>query len=189
MRKIILATILALISATGINAQSSSEILKAIADSPKRTVSTVGRFTEVRTPALKEQPKVTLKGKLVFKNEGFLNMEYDNGDQFTIKGNEMIVTQSGNAVMFDLTKNLLMKSLSHTLIYSFKGQLPVLAEEQNADINAVKEGKDYVVTLTARKKSTRGSNRIVVRYNAADGAIKGMQIDEVTGASTTYSME
>lgn len=182
---IILALFTALIS----NAQNSTEILKTIADAADRNENLVGNFTEVRTPAIKEQAKVTLKGKLVFKKEGFLNMDYDNGDKFTINGSEMIISQSGKAVVLDLNKNQLMKSLSNTLMCSFKGQLSKLAEEQNADINAVKDGKDYVVTLTARKKSTRGCSKLVVRYNAADGIIRGVQIDEMTGASTTYTMD
>ncbi len=188
MKKIFLI-VLTLATVLAANAQNSADILKKIASAAIGNGNVVGRFTEVRIPAIKEQAKVTLKGKLVFKKDDFLNMDYDNGDKFTINGHEMIITQSGKAVVLDLNKNQLMKSLGQTLICSFRGLLSKLAEEQNADINAIKEGKDFVVTLTARKKSTRGCSKLVVRYDASNCIIKGMQIDEMTGASTIYTMD
>ena len=187
MKKILL-TIIAALGALTLSAQNSADILSKIEKAGAKAEDIVTPFKESRTPADKTQPKVNLKGKLVFKSEGFLSMQYDNGDNFYINGDKMIITQNGVDAVYDTTKNLLMKSLNHTLMYAFRGEPSKIAEEQQADITAEKKGDDYVVTLTARKKSARGYSRVIVYYDSVKCIIKGMQMDEVTGASTVYSM-
>lgn len=187
MKKIAL-TLFAVLGALTLSAQNSADILSKIEKAGAKADDIVTPFKEVRTPADKALPTVNLKGKLVFKSEGFLSMQYDNGDNFYINGDKMIITQNGVDQVFDTTKNLLMKSLNHTLMFAFRGTPAKIAEEQQADIVAEKKGSDYVVTLTARKKSARGYSRIVIFYDSAKCIIKGMQMDEVTGASTLYTM-
>lgn len=189
MKKTLLTILCALFGAWTLGAQSSTDILNRIDAALSGTTTVTGRFHEVRTPAAKDQKPLELTGKLVFKPDTFLSMLYDNGDQFTIDGDKMVVLHEGTPVVYNLTKNLMMKGLSHTLLYSFKGDLPLLAEEQDAEIQAVKEKGCFVVTLTPRKKTARGISRLVVSYDAATCAIRGMILDEPTGASTRYSMD
>lgn len=189
MKKTLLLIVCALAGAWTLGAQTSSEILNRVDATLAKTTTVSGRFHEVRTPAVKEQKPVELTGKIVFKPDTFLSMLYDNGDQFTIDGDKMVVQHDGNPIIYNLTKNLMMRGLSHTLLYSFKGDLPLLAEEQDAEIQAVKEKGRYVVTLTPRKKTARGISRLVVSYDAATCAIREMILDEPTGASTRYSMD
>ena len=188
MRKIFLCAA-ALFCALSLGAQNKSDILSKIAKAPVRSEAVTGRFTEVRTPMSKEAAKVTLKGKLVFKTEGFLSMLYDNKEQFTIDGDKMVVDRDGTVMVYNLTKNLMMKGLSEILLCSFRGTLEDLAKVQDADIEARVEGSRYVVTLTPRKKTPRGCSKLVVSYDKASCAIKDMRIDEMTGASTFYSMD
>lgn len=179
----------ALVSALTLQAQNSEEILAKIAKAPVRKAEVVSRIKEVRTPAMAEEKTVTLKGNLLFKPENYLTINYDNKDQFIINGDRMVTITGGVNQVFDTSKNLMMKSLSDVLISAFMGRLPELATAQNSDIKAEKTGKDYVVTLTARKKSARGLSKLTVVYAAADCSIKGMTMYEVTGAVTAYSIE
>ena len=188
MKRILLIAA-ALVSALTVQAQNSEEILSKIAKAPARKAEVVSRIKEVRTPADPGAKPTTLKGSLLFKPEDYLTINYDNKDQFIINGTRMVSITGGVNQVFDTSKNLMMKNLSDVLICSFMGRLSDLATAQNSDIKAEKSGKDFVVTLTARKKSARGLNKLTVTYSAADCSIKGMTMYEVTGATTTYSIE
>lgn len=147
-------------------------------------------FRETRTaPASTGGQKTVLTGQLVYKNGNYLSMVYDNGDVFLIDADRMTIRKGETSQVFDTSKNLLMKSLSHTLLYAFQGTLGKLAAEQDADIKAEKASGYYVVTLTAKKKAARGYNRITTRYNVSDCHIHDMTMEEFSGASTFYSLK
>lgn len=187
MKKIIL-TAIALLGASVMFAQKTGEILSTIEKNGGKVLS--GSFVEVRTPAPTSGAKaVTLTGDLIFKPQNFLSMMYDNKDLFSIDGNTMVISQNGANQTFDLTKNLMMRSLSNTLLYALNGVLIKLSAEQDADINAVRNGSDYVVTLTARKKAVRGYCKITAVYKASDCSLHKMTMDEFSGASTSYSLK
>ena len=89
---------------------------------------------------------------------------------------------------FDTSKNLMMKSLSTALLYSFQGKLDELAKEQQADLTQESDkDKNVVVTLTAKVKKVRGYSKIQVFYKP-DGTVFKMQMDEFNGASTLYTL-
>lgn len=114
MKKIIL-TAIALLGASVMFAQKTGEILSTIEKNGGKVLS--GSFVEVRTPAPTSGAKaVTLTGDLIFKPQNFLSMMYDNKDLFSIDGNTMVISQNGANQTFDLTKNLMMRSLSNTLL-------------------------------------------------------------------------
>lgn len=147
----------------------------------------IGNFTEIRTPA-QQGKAVTVTGRLHFKAPEYLSMLYDNGDKFLIDGNKMVIIneEAGNQV-FDTSKNLMMRSLSHAVIYAFTGRAGDIASEQNADISEKKDGKETVITLQARKKAVKGYEKIEIRY-AADGNIRAMKMTEFTGAVTEVKL-
>ena len=165
---------------------TTGEIMEKIAGAKARKTVIDCGFKEVRTsPAGSE---VKLDGRLVYKPDNYLSMEYSNGELFLIDGSRMTIRRDGKENVFDLDKNLMMKSLSHALLYSFRGTLVDLSVEQKTLINAVLKDGCYVVSLCATKPSARGYNRIDVYYDASTYAIKAMRMDEFSGASTYYSM-
>jgi len=187
MKRIIL-TIAAVLLASFSYAQTSDAILSLIEKANHSTRSV--QFKEKRTSVGEGAKTVTVEGELLYKEaENYLSMLYTNKDVFIIDGNKMTIVRDGNANIFDLTKNVMMKGLSTVLMSSFSGKPGVFAAEQKADINAVKEGGDYVVTVKATKKAPRGYSRIIIRYRTSDCAISGMQMDEFTGATTSYFMK
>lgn len=179
---------MAVAMAFSLSAQTGEEIIAKIEKAGAKGTPIEHKFTEVRSWADNSRKAVNLDGNLKWK-DGNLYMDYSNGESFYIEGNKMTIKRGGKTQVFDLTKNMMMKGLSHVLIYSFKGQLQELAKEQKANIGAAKEGNDYVVFLSATQKGARGYNRIAVHYNAKTCQIKTMKLDEFSGQSTSYSIE
>lgn len=169
------------------SAQNSEEIISKIKASPARKAKIENTFKEVRNFPDNIKPAVTLKGKLSYDPSGKIMMKYDNGEEFSIDGNIMVIDRDGKRLQFDTSKNIMMRGLSHAISYAFEGRMDELAKEQNAQmITAVKDGK-YVVALTAQTPSPRGYSCIEVAYNIKTGALETMRMDEATGARTFYS--
>ena len=174
---------------TGIaTAQNSQDILQRIETEAAHKDAYSVRFTEVRTPAAKDRAKEKLEGQMEYKGEEYLSMDYANGDLFRIEGNTMTFIRDGKTTRFDTAKNLMMGNLKAALMLSFKGRLQDLADKQDAAIEAARDGANYVVTLTARKKSPRGYSLIRIHYSPS-GDILDMQMDEFSGASTFYAIK
>jgi len=187
MKKIIMlvATVFAAMAFTPA-VQTTEEITNAVQNAKARTSVIDKKFTEVRTSPSGQ--KVTLTGQLIYRPDSYLSMAYDNGELFLIDGNKMTINRDGKSQLFDLTKNQMIKSLSHALLYSFRGALVDLSVEQKTSVEAVKKGGDCIITLKATKQAARGYSRIEVFYDSATFDIKAMTMDEFTGASTYYSM-
>lgn len=142
-------------------------------------------LTEVRRSF--DGTTVALKGKLEYKMDNYLSINYDNGELFLIDNNNMTINRDGLKQNFDTSKNLMMKGLRDALLFSFQGKLTELATAQQATMEVSKESGNTVVTLTAQKKQVRGYSKIVVYYKP-DGSIFKMQMDEFNGASTLYTL-
>jgi len=183
MKKII-AFVIALLGALFCCAANDSNSILSKIEKAKHDGAKM-KFTEVRTSSAKVQ--ITVEGELEFKSEGYLRMDYTNGDLFLIDGDKMTIRKKGQEKKFDTSKNIMMKALSHVLIYAFEGTPGKIGPEQDADVVAEQENDVYKVSITARKKLSRGYSRIIIRYRKSDCSIFDMQMDEVSGASTYYS--
>lgn len=170
-----------------LRAQDSAAIIALIEKAYATPKAVNTNFSETYTSYDSSEPQKERKGTLSY-DAGNIEMNYTNGDKFIIIGNTMTIKNGSQTMTFDLTKNIMMRGLSHTLDYAFEGQLTKLAVEQNADISASKEGDYYLVTLTARKKAPRGYNCIVAYYRIKDCLINSMRMDEFNGASTYYTI-
>lgn len=187
MKKILIALAVVFAAVVPSAAQDGTAVLSVIEKKLSSSKGFSGPFSEVRNAPKKET--VSLKGEICYRNEDYIDMSYTNGELFNVDGNAMTIIRDGKTQKFDLNKNLMMKSLSHTLLFVFQGRLEALAQEQNADIEAAVEGREYVVTLTARKKAARGCSKVMVRYRTADCGIVSMQLEEFGGNTTFYSMD
>jgi len=187
MKKTILCIATALVCTFSMHAQDSAAIISLIEKAYATPKSVNTTFSETYTSYDKTVPQKERHGDLSY-NGGNIEMNYTNGDKFIIIGNTMTIKNGAQTSTFDLTKNIMMRGLSHTLDYAFQGQLTKLATEQNADITATKEGDFYLITLTARKKAPRGYSSIVAYYRVKDCLINSMRMDEFNGASTYYTI-
>jgi len=184
MKKLIFSILLFLASLFCF-ADDSEEILSKIEKANHG--ATKMKFIEVKTTASKTQ--TTQEGELQFKPDNYLSMNYVNGDLFLIDGDMMTIKKNGQEKKFDTTKNVMMKGLSHVLLYAFLGTPSKIGPEQGADVSAQKDGDTYKVSITAKKKQARGYSCIIIRYSVKDCSIYDMQMDEMTGASTLYSIK
>lgn len=187
MKKAILIMAAAIVCSTNLRAQDSATIISLIEKAYTTPKAVNTNFSEIYTSYDKTVPQKERKGELSYDG-GNIEMNYTNGDKFVIIGNTMTIKTGSQTNTFDLTKNIMMRGLSHTLDYAFEGQLNKLAEEQNADITATRDGDYYLITLTARKKAPRGYSSIVAYYRVKDCLINSMRMDEFNGASTYYTI-
>ena len=169
------------------SAQDAEAILSKIESKAPQNIS--GKFTEVRIAAgASESAGEKLSGDLVFKTEGYLSMDYTNGEQFVIDGSSVKITRAGKTQVFDASKNMMMKGLSHMLVYAFQGKAKLLSQEQKTTLLVNKEGDEYVVILAAQAKAARGYSRAVFRYDASTCRIRTMELVEFSGAVTRYAL-
>jgi len=170
---------------TSVHALGSDEILAKIRNSSSRSQKVEKAFQEVRTAPNKQN--VTLKGKLTYVPENFLTMEYENKELFSIDGNIMIIDRDGKHQQFDISKNIMMKGLSHAILFAFSGKMDELAKEQNANLLTSEKDGCYVIAITAKTVAARGYSCIEATYDAKTGVLLSMRMDEFTGQRTYYS--
>lgn len=187
MKRTIISLAAALLFLLPLGAQDSAKIISLIEKAYATPKAVNTNFTETYTSFDPATPQKVREGSLSY-DAGNIEMNYSNGDKFVIIGNTMTIKNATQNVTFDLTKNIMMRGLSHTLDYAFEGQLTKLAVEQNADISASREGDFYLVTLKAKKKAPRGYSCIVAYYRVSDCLINSMRMDEFNGASTYYTI-
>jgi len=183
--KKILTLAIALLCASSIFAQNADKIIAQLAAKAPQNINM--NFKETRISADKSKT-VNLSGKLVFKPEGYLSMEYDNGELFLIDGNTVKLNKNGKTQTFDTNKNMMFKGLSHLLIYAFQGRLEDLSKEQQTTLLVNEEGSEYVAILAAEKKAARGYSRAIFHYDAKSCRINTMELVEFSGAVTNYTL-
>ena len=169
-------------------AASEAEMLQFISRSGEARAEMSTPFEETRAMPRKE--KVVLRGNLLYRSPDFLDMQYENPDKehFKIEGNKMVNRRGGLEIKSDLTKNVLMRRLSHTLLYAFSGQVEKISTEQNTTLQVSELKDEYCVVLDARKKQPMGYCHIEIHYRKSDGQIVFMQMDEFNGTSTIYAL-
>ncbi len=186
MKRILTLAIL-LAGTLTISAQNSEAILKKIVEKAPQSISS--GFVEVRSSITNPKNATTLTGTLEFKSKDFLSMNYDNSDLFEIDGQKMTMVRTGKKQVFDLTKNRMMQGLSHLLLYAFQGRVKDLSEEQGTTLLVSTENGEYVVTLAAKEKTSRGYMNATFHYNASTGRITSMNLVEFNGKTTNYELK
>ena len=186
MKKLILLFAALAAASLSLNAQTPDEIVAKIEKANHPDIES--RFEEKRS--FKSAPGQNYAGKLTFRNPDALTLKYDDASEgFQIDASKVSITHQGKTAVFDATKNLMMKSLSHALIYAFQGRITELVAEQDTSLEVAREGNMCCVTLNALKKSARGYKSMVINYSAKDCGIRSMRLDEFTGVSTFYELK
>lgn len=146
-------------------------------------------FTQVKTSASNGATK-HLAGTLYYATPDKVAQHYTQPatDLFLINGDKLYMARNGKKLQFDTSKNAPMRALRNTLIYCIQGRVRTLAAENEADIAVATDAKHYIVTLTSKKRVPRGYKKIVLHYAKTDGTLHTMQMDEINGNSTLYTM-
>jgi outer membrane lipoprotein-sorting protein len=185
--KRLISFVLTLLLTLSLSAASQEQMIKNIASLCAKISETTSAFSEERSNPRK--PKQTLQGTLTYRSDNYLSMEYTvDTDKFLIEKGQMLNRREGKTMKYDLSKNLPMRNLSNTLLYSFSGQLEKLSKEQNTTLQVKEQGDYYVVVLDAVKKQARGYSHIEITYLKKNGKLIEMKMDEFNGLSTLYRL-
>lgn len=128
-------------------------------------------------------------GTCYFRSPGSLAMAYTvDTEALIISSGRLYIRRDKKVTKGDAAHNGQIRSLTTTLINCIKGRILTVAEDNNADWTLMEAGGNYVVTLTARKKASKGYSKITLKYSKSDCIITGLSLEEFSGAVNTYTL-
>ena len=132
-----------------------------------------------------------MEGAMYFVPPEKLRMQYTTPatDLTLVNGKTMYLQRgSGPANVFDTEKNQMMGILRNSLLYSIRGKMRDVAKENDGTVTVTEEAKNYIVTVSAKKKAPRGYSRITVTFRKSDCLPVVMVMEEFSGTVNTYTM-
>lgn len=134
---------------------------------------------------------INMEGAMYFIPPEKLRMQYTTPatDLTLVNGRTMYIQRgSGPANVFDTEKNQIMGVLRNSLLYSIRGKMRDVAKENDGNITVTEEAKNYVVTVSAKKKAPRGYSRITVTFRKNDCLPVVLVMEDFGGTVNTYTM-
>lgn len=189
MKKIFLA-IISVVLPLAASAASSDEILDKIEKANSLLPAAQSHFDHSRF--IKASGKtINMEGAMYFIPPEKLRMQYTTPatDLTLVNGKTMYIQRgSGPANVFDTEKNQIMGVLRNSLLYSIRGKMRDVAKENDGNITVTEEAKNYVVTVSAKKKAPRGYSRITVTFRKSDCLPVVLVMEDFGGTVNTYTM-
>ena len=143
------------------------------------------------TKTMKTSGKVTVSsGTLYYIAPDKLSMLYaaPSTDYLVINGDTMDISRGDRTASYNTAKNPLMAQLRDVLLLCISGKVKEAAESNDADIAVESSSGSYVVTLTARTKSSRGYSKVVLKYSKTTGILSEMETAEMSQIVNLYQM-
>ncbi len=135
---------------------------------------------------------VKMEGILYYSAPDKLGMHYTTprGDKLVINGSRLFIhnAQFADGRLFDTKSNPVMAGLSGTLLNCIKGKVKQVSADNAAKAVLKDDGKNYVITMTVDKKSSRGYSKIVVNYRKSDCVLVKMVTESDAGVVNTYAI-
>ncbi len=140
--------------------------------------------------------KITASGKttdmsgtmsLVYPDHLTMNYTNPSGEYFIIDGSTVKINMNGRKINLDRTKNSRMRTQTNTLLNCIKGNYEQAALDNKTETEIKEEAGNKIVTLTAKKKSPRGYERIILTYGK-DNMLLKMVLEEFGGVVNTYTL-
>ncbi len=187
MTKIILT--LSFLLCTLFTQAQDQKILQDIQNANSSIKSLESHFVQTQTLAAKKKT-VTTEGTLYLQDSDKMAMHYNapSTDLLVINGNDFYMSRGGRKKLYNTAKNAMMERLQATLLHCLHGQPTPLAQKNESELSIATTKEAYIVTLTAKKKQSRGYAKIVLTYDIKTKLLSSMQMDEFNGNSTTYTM-
>lgn len=134
--------------------------------------------------------KIPYEGTLYFTSPSQMSMIYTQPETeiFIINGSSLYMVRDGKEGLYNTEKNNTMRSLSNTLCSCIMGKVSALAQDNDAHVELTTTDEGCLVTLSARKKSTRGYSTIVLLYDKTTYVLIRMELIEFSGISNLYEM-
>ncbi|MBR6001522.1 MAG: outer membrane lipoprotein carrier protein LolA [Bacteroidales bacterium] len=189
MKKLFLAVLSAILPFVA-SAASDEEILDKIEKANASLPAAQSHFDHSRF--IKASGKtINMEGAMYFVPPEKLRMQYTTPatDLMMINANIMYIRRSSDVGnVFNTDKNQMMAVLRNSLLYSIRGKMRDVARENDGNITVTEEAKNYVVTVSAKKKAPRGYSRITVTFRKSDCLPVVMVMEEFSGTVNTYTM-
>lgn len=134
---------------------------------------------------------INMEGVMYFVPPEKLRMQYTTPptDLMMINTNIMYIRRNSDiGTVFNTDKNQMMAVLRNSLLYSIRGKMRDVAKENDGAITVTEEAKNYVVTVSAKKKAPRGYSRITVTFRKSDCLPVVMVMEDFSGMINTYTM-
>lgn len=172
------------------SAASESEILDKIEKANAALPAAQSHFDQSRF--IKASGKtINMEGAMYFVPPEKLRMQYSSpATDLTVINGKMMYIRRGSDVgnAFDCSKTPAMGVLRNSLLYSIRGMMRDVAKENDGALTVTEEAKNYIVTVSARKKAARGYFRISVTYRKSDCLPVVLVMEEFSGTVNTYTM-
>lgn len=187
MRTITLS--ICLLLCTLLHAQANQATLAQIEKANAAISNITGTFAQTKTIAANGK-QIKSDGTLYIADADKMAMHYNapSTDLLVINGNRFYMIRGKKKNNFNTDKNKAMRSLRNTLLYCVHGKPAQLAAENEADITVSQDASGHIVTLTSKKKTPRGYERIVLHYDAKSLLLDRMEMIEWGGNATLYEM-
>ena len=131
-----------------------------------------------------------MSGVIKLEGNNYLELNYTNpeGDYFIIDGNKVKVNMNGKKNEVNTNRNARVRSQATTLMNCVTGNWQQAAADNDTETEVVEGKGEKVITLTARKKQSRGYSRIVLTYEQKTGNLTKLVLEEFSGIINTYTM-
>lgn len=147
-----------------------------------------GSFSQART--IKASGKTSnFSGSFYFCAPDQLSMIYnEESEGLVLNKDKFFIRRGGKAHKGVISHNKHMEQLSSVLFDCVRGKVRAVAEANNATTAVSSERGTCVVTITAKKKSSKGFTRIVLRYSSSDMMLTGVLLEESSGTINEYKL-
>ena len=164
------------------------DILDRIEASGASLTTLEGSFSQTRT--IKANGKSTqMSGSFYFSSPDRMSMIYnEESEGLVLNGNKFYIRRGGKSHKGEISHNKQMEQLANVLFGCVQGQVRAVAEANNASTSITSEKGCTVVTLTAKKKSSKGFSRIVLRYRNGDLLLTSVLLEESSGTKNEYTL-
>lgn len=178
-------TALGLAAAAPVRAQNA---LASVEAAGEKLTSIEASFTHVKT--IKASGKSsTFTGTCYYKGPDKMAMIYEQESEgLVLNGKDFFVRRGGKAHKGDINKVKQMGQLSSILFSCIRGHAADVATEHNATLTTKKEKGSIVATMTAKKKSSKGFSKIILRYRQSDGMLEYIRMEEFSGTTNEYTL-
>lgn len=147
-----------------------------------------GSFSQTRTVKANGKSS-TFSGSFYFSAPDRMAMIYkEDSEGLVLSGDKFFIRRGGKSHKGEISHNKQMGHLASVLFDCVRGQVRSVAEANNATTAVKTERGTCVVTLTAKKKTSKGFARIVLRYRSNDMMLTGVLLEESSGTINEYTL-
>ena len=146
-------------------------------------------FTHVKT--VKATGKsTTFTGTYYYSATDRLAMHYDQASEgLVLNADRFFIRRGGKANKGHIKNVKQMEQLSALLFACIRGEVQKVADENNATLAVKTEKGAWVITLTAKKKASKGYANIILRYRQDDGLLEALRFEEFNGNVNDYTLK